>query len=507
MMERGKQLTPVLDYDESGESSEAKSLDIDTANERDSTPLMKSPAINLDKILSKIGVGRFHWKLMAICGAGWTADNGWTQTVVLILPSVQREFGVKDWQIGFIGTALFSGMAVGSHFWGRWSDTTGRKFAFNSTLLLAGAFGLSAAASPNFALLIVLYFFLGTGVGGNLPVDGAMFVEFTPRLERGRLMVLLSVFWSLGGFLVALMAWAIIPSNSCSEGSDCTWHDNMGWRYVVGGFGVMNLVVVFLRAGLPETPAYLMKTGNTQRALEVLNAMARENGANDEAFSLISELGDGNSLNMDDDSKNETGGSFRELFRGRHMFLTTILLWSIWFCSTYAYTGFNMFLTKLLEAKHIESSNVYRDALIYSAAGVPGSLLGSRLVETFLGRKWTMVGSTGITACCMLLFYLVHNELEVVIMSCLINVSSCVMFAAYYTYTPEVYRTAVRGTGVGVASGLSRVSGVVAPLASSGLLSLESGVTLIMLLNFSLMAATTVCMITLPIRTKGRALE
>eukprot|EP00954_Amorphochlora_amoebiformis_P025440 1372976-Amorphochlora_amoeboformis.AAC.1 len=29
----------------------------------------------LQEILSNIGVGGFHWRLMAICGFGWMADN------------------------------------------------------------------------------------------------------------------------------------------------------------------------------------------------------------------------------------------------------------------------------------------------------------------------------------------------------------------------------------------------------------------------------------------------
>lgn len=79
--------------------------------------------------------------------------------------------------------------------------------------------------------------------------------------------------------------------------------------------------------------------------------------------------------------------------------------------------------------------------------------------------------------------------------------------------------------GVGIASGLSRLSGVLAPLVSSGLLAVSSGITLLILVDFSLMAvhirrssssyrtdshcsqAAACFMVALPIRTKGRALE
>jgi hypothetical protein len=42
-----------------------------------------------------------------------------------------------------------------------------------------------------------LFAALGTGVGGNLPVDGALFLEFLPTAS-GRHLTLLSVWWPVG---------------------------------------------------------------------------------------------------------------------------------------------------------------------------------------------------------------------------------------------------------------------------------------------------------------------
>mmetsp|Transcript_37101 Transcript_37101/g.68490 ORF Transcript_37101/g.68490 Transcript_37101/m.68490 type:complete len:90 (-) Transcript_37101:363-632(-) len=89
----------------------------------------------------------------------------------------------------------------------------------------------------------------------------------------------------------------------------------------------------------------------------------------------------------------------------------------------------------------------------------------------------------------------------------MVNLFSMIMFAAYYTYTPEVYRTAVRGRGVGVASGLSRVAGVLAPVVNSGLMAAGVGILLPMVFNMAFMGVATMCMAALPIRTKGRALD
>jgi putative MFS transporter len=53
-------------------------------------------------------------------------------------------------------------------------------------------------------------------------------------------------------------------------------------------------------------------------------------------------------------------------------------------------------------------------------------------------------------------------------------------WACLYAYTPELYPTAIRTTGMGAASGMARVAGVLAPILGGVLipLSLEAALTL-----------------------------
>jgi hypothetical protein len=66
----------------------------------------------------------------------------------------------------------------------------GRQLAFNMTLFLAGIFGVAAGAAPNCIGSCGLFAALGVGVGGNLPADGALFLEFLPNAS-GSLLTLL----------------------------------------------------------------------------------------------------------------------------------------------------------------------------------------------------------------------------------------------------------------------------------------------------------------------------
>lgn len=63
-----------------------------------------------------------------------------------------------------------------------------------------------------------LYSCIGLGVGGNLPVDGALFIEFIPTAS-GNLLTLLSIFWPVGQLISSLrkpqiLHWYIVFSNT-----------------------------------------------------------------------------------------------------------------------------------------------------------------------------------------------------------------------------------------------------------------------------------------------------
>jgi MFS family permease len=114
----------------------------------------------------------------------------------------------------------YLGMSFGSVGWGVISDAFGRRFTFNSTLLLTGVFGVLISFGPTYAITTFLFACMGVGVGGNLPVDGALFLEFLPMADN-RLLTLLSAWWP-GGQLVSAIglssSWygRLVPNDTAS---------------------------------------------------------------------------------------------------------------------------------------------------------------------------------------------------------------------------------------------------------------------------------------------------
>jgi len=145
-------------------------------------PIFEAKAAILNSAIQQIGMGKYQWKLFALCGFGWAADNLWLQGVALILPQVGMEFQPPHQT--FLTLALYAGLIIGASFWGVTADIIGRRLAFNLTLFIAALFGTAAGGGPNFVGTASMVACIGLGTGGNLPVDGPIFLEFVPGTHQ-----------------------------------------------------------------------------------------------------------------------------------------------------------------------------------------------------------------------------------------------------------------------------------------------------------------------------------
>ncbi|CAE6455173.1 unnamed protein product [Rhizoctonia solani] len=267
---------------------------------------MRSP---LDRTIDKIGMGPYQWALLALCGFGWAADNMWLQAIAIILPRVQDEYAIPDSQIGVLSASMFCGMMFGALGWGSCSDVVGRSMAFNLTLAFTSLFGILACLSTSFGSLCFLIFLLGSAVGGSMPTDGTLFLENVPK-QKQYLLTALSVFFSLGAVVSAIIAIIIIPGNSCPEVTTIAPENsisnslvklarilvvraddsgdartpqlcdvetqNKGWKYLLGVLGIITLVMFVLRIiffRLYESPRYLVSAGRSGEAVAALQSI------------------------------------------------------------------------------------------------------------------------------------------------------------------------------------------------------------------------------------------
>ncbi|KAJ5112254.1 hypothetical protein N7532_000299 [Penicillium argentinense] len=469
----------------------------------------------INRAIQDIGMGRYQWSLFVLCGMGWVADNLWLQGVALTLTPVSMEFGVSENASRFATCALFVGLIVGASFWGIASDAIGRRPAFNCTLFICGTFGLAAGGGSSWVGVCALYACLGLGVGGNLPVDAAVFLECLPP-DSANILSGLATWWSIGTLIASMLAWAFIPNFSCETYATCDKSNNWGWRYLVLSLGAITFCMFlsrFLFFTLYESPKFLVSRGRQDEAVAAVQGIAHKNKTTTWLTEeILNEIGgvaekhEKESLSTVEIIKRSlerfSVQQVKPLFRTKKLAITTILIWFCWTCIGMGYTLFNAFLPQYLSSNATSTYETYRNYAITAVCGIPGPLLSWVMVDIpYIGRKGTMAFSTVVTGVLLFCFTATKDPNVQLVCSSLESFFQMMMYGVLYAYTPEVFPAPNRGTGSGIASCLNRIAGLMAPII--GIYASTDPQAPIYAAG-ALILASFLAMIFLPIETAGK---
>lgn len=283
-------------------------------------------------------MGWYQWQLFIVVGFGWASDNLWPIVTSLIFTPITNEFGPGRPPLLTLSQNI--GLLAGAIFWGFGCDVFGRKWAFNLTLGITAVFGMVAAGAPSFAATGVFAALWSFGVGGNLPVDSAIFLEFLPASHQ-YLLTVLSIDWAVAQVIATLVAWPLLGHMTCQEGAVCTRGDNMGWRYfmvAMGGLTVLMFLIRFVLFTIHESPKYLMGKGRDEDAVRIVHEVARRNGktvsltvadlkaCEPEAYVRQTGVSSAVRRRVEDVKADRV----RALFRTRQLALSTSLIMAVW---------------------------------------------------------------------------------------------------------------------------------------------------------------------------------
>lgn len=403
---------------------------------------------SIDEAIDRIGVGRFQWRLLFVNGLTWAADAMEVLIAGFVLPGVIAAFALQQsraQQTLFL-SAAFAGMFVGALVWGALADRWGRRNVFLVTVLLDAVFGLASAFAPSYELLIAFRFLTGFAVGGTLPVDYSLLAEYVPAKQRGKFLVYLESFWALGTIAVAAISWLLFSRFVPEE----------AWRWVLGASAIPGLIGYWIRRGVPESPRYLLTQGRADEARAVLEAIARENGQPVEIGALEAPRGS---------TKVPLAAIWRGVLARR-----TLLLSIVWFSLSLGYYGIFTWLPRVLQTEfNFALLPVYQNTLILALSQIPGYVLAAYLVDR-IGRRQTLALYLFVSAAASFLFTLATSTSAVVITSNLLSFSLLGAWGALYVFSPELYPTEARTTGMGWVSAMARLAGIFAPTVGGLLL-------------------------------------
>jgi putative MFS transporter len=177
-------------------------------------------------------------RLIILSGVGWLFDamDVLLLSYLLLAATPELKMGVSERAAVILANNL--GMLIGASLFGRLSDVAGRRAVFMTTLLLYSlATGATAFVRSHLELAAVR-FVAGLGLGGELPVVASYVSELSPPERRGRNVVLLESFWSLGALAAAAVAYFLFPA--------------LGWRNAMLLLAATALYAAVIRGILPE---------------------------------------------------------------------------------------------------------------------------------------------------------------------------------------------------------------------------------------------------------------
>ncbi|GAA5939243.1 hypothetical protein JCM3775_007166 [Rhodotorula graminis] len=489
------------------------------------------------------GMGRYQWCIFFLCGFGYFLDLVWAQIGGLIGGQIQQELGIADNRIGDLSTCFSAGLTVGAFFWGLAVDIIGRRWAFNLTCLIASVFGLIFAAPSNYGALCFINFCIGLGVGGNIPIDALITLEFLPT-NRRFLLCALSTFQPLGVTIASLISWGLVPRYACDTALPacgggvepcCRRSDNMGWRYAVIVCGCMTLGIFILRFVVftfYESPKFLLAKGRDDEAIDVLYKIAKFNKQPqpqltiDDFRLLDKEVAERESITSDEPILEGTrplttgqlmrqrlkqfAGQFKHLkglLATKRMIWLSLTLWVAYMALFFSFSIAGGYLPLILRAKGIDTSagldETYRNYVIVYLPGVTATILGAFLMEIkWLGRKYAMAFAAALMGTSLFLFATVSSFTAYTGLNLFEYWAQSLYAALLYAATPEYFPAPYRGSGSGIASTLGRLASTVAPVASGTIFNPRSNSVLYMAGGAALVSMLAI--LCLPFDTRGR---
>ncbi|MFI7493168.1 MFS transporter [Kocuria sp. M4R2S49] len=407
-------------------------------------------ALTRSQRLDRLPFTTQHRKLLVGSGVGWALDAMDVGLISFVMAALAQEWGLGTGELSLLASIGFVGMAVGASLGGLLADRLGRRQVFALTLLVYGLATGASALVGSLAALVVLRFVVGLGLGAELPVASTLVSEYAPRRIRGRVVVILESFWAVGWILAALVGYFVVPSSP----------DGWRWALVVGLVPALYAVVV--RRALPESVRFLEHRGRTDEAEAAVRAFERARPLGRSRAETAEQAR----------AAEQTGprpGEGATRIWGPDLRRRTAALWTVWFCINFAYYGAFTWLPTLLLQQGLTLTTSFGYVLVITLAQLPGYAAAAWLIEVW-GRRITLAVFLGGSALSAVLFGIVSMG-SVVLPWQVIGSGMALSFfnlgawGALYAIGPELYPTALRGTGTGAAAAFGRIASILAPLA------------------------------------------
>nr|XP_057925465.1 solute carrier family 22 member 2 isoform X2 [Doryrhamphus excisus] len=361
------------------------------------------------------------------CKSGWEYDYEERRSFVTEFDLVCSD----AWLMDMFQAMLNIGFLLGSIAIGYLADRFGRKLSFLMSNVFNGIAGILVAVAPDYVSMLIFRVLFGFGVKGGWMAGYVLITEIVGVEYRRTVGVVYQMFFSVGLLVLPLLAYFITD-----------------WRWLQVVITVPYFLYVFYYWFIPESPRWLLSQNRKAQAVEITEAMAKENH-----MTLSKNI----ETLRDDNADPSATASFMDLIRTPNMRKHTFILSYNWFTSAVVYQGLIMRLGLL-------GGNVYISFLISALVEFPAAFLILFTIER-VGRRFPFAAANVVAgAACLITAFLPDSVswLKTAV-ACVGRLGITMAFEMVVFVNTELYPTFVRNLGVSVCSTLCDIGGIVAP--------------------------------------------
>ena len=417
-------------------------------------------AVTLSERLDRLPFTRRHLRVLTGSGLGWALDAMDVGLISFVIAALAVQWNLQPYETAWVASVGFIGMAIGASVGGLLADRFGRRSIFAVTLLVYGLATGASALVGGLVALLVLRFFVGLGLGAELPVASTYVSEFAPARMRGRLIVILEAFWAVGWTAAALIGYFVIPASGA------------GWRWAFALGAIPAAYALFVRWGLPESARWLERRGRHADAEAVVRSF-EQSAVSGSIGAVPAPV---TAPVTAPPAATSVGARLAALW-SKEFRVRTACLWLVWFCVNFSYYGAFIWIPSILVAQGYDLVRSFGFTLIITLAQLPGYAAAAWLIEVW-GRRATLSVFLLGSAASAVVFGTVGTEGGVIAAGMALSFFNLGAWGALYAVTPEMYPTSLRATGSGWAAGVGRVASIIAPLAVPALLAIGGAPTL-----------------------------
>jgi MFS family permease len=323
--------------------------------------------------LDRLPWGPFHTLVVAALGITWIFDGLEVTLAGAVAAAVKADLGLTDSAVGLAASAYLLGAVSGALFFGWLTDRLGRKKLFFITVAVYLVATAATGFSWNLWSFCLFRFLTGAGIGGEYAAINSAIQELIPARFRGWTDLAINGSFWIGAAIGASGSIVLLDPDLFSAGT--------GWRlafFIGAGLG---LIILLLRAWLPESPRWLVTHGRSCEAEAIVHAIEARFTARGIALPAPPQT----PLTLRSRSHTPLGEVFRVLFgayRNRAIVGLSMMAAQAFFYNAIFFT-YALVLTKFYG---VASSDVGWYLLPFALGNFLGPLLLGRLFDT-IGRR------------------------------------------------------------------------------------------------------------------------